>query len=525
MAFHPSNRHSAASSTLPQDLIATALDQAAIVVVTNADGIITYCNERFQQISGYSEVELIGSTHQMLNSGVHSRDFFTRMYATISKGETWRGTICNRRKDGSLYWVDTTIVPRPGDDGAPHSYTAIRFDVTGHVETHKALREAKQRANEATLAKTQFLAVMSHEIRTPLNGVIAVADALAESGLPVRQREMADLILKSGQTLERIVSDILDMAKIEAGKLEIDSRSFDLRAEISAVAGVHALRAHDKLLQFDLQYSTAVDRRVIGDPVRIRQIVDNLLANAIKFTSTGGIVMKVALKEAGDGGTDVEIAVEDTGIGMKAETLDSLFQPFTQADPTIARKYGGTGLGLSISRKLAEQMGGTLTASSRLGHGSRFVLKLLLSTDLRPVLTPEPAAIGAYLASVAPRILVVDDHPTNQRVVEMLLSPFGAEVICASDGFTALQKVKSEAFDCILMDIQMPLMDGLAATACIRRYEAECGCPRTPIAMFTANAFADSNIAAMASGADGVITKPVTLPTLVAQVERLLGAS
>ncbi len=426
-----------------------------------------------------------------------------------------------RHRDGSYRTLEWRA--QRYDD---HIYAVAR-DVTDRIAGQKALEEAKVAAEAASRAKSDFLANMSHEIRTPLNGVIGIVDALRRTELTPEQREMVDLIQGSGVTLERLVSDILDVSKIEAGRLDIEARQFDLVEGLSGVIELAHNKAAEKGLTFEARQGAGARGLFMGDSTRIGQIVGNLLSNAVKFTARGEVSIDwdVTGDEAGEG--ELKLVVSDTGVGFDADTGATLFQRFSQADASITRRFGGTGLGLSICRSLAEMMGGVVEARSCPGEGSTFTLILPL---------PRVVALDEYDGLAAPlpirmmqtapmrplRVLLAEDHPTNQRVVQLILAATGAEVVTVENGALAVQAVAEQAFDVILMDMQMPVMDGLTATRAIRA--AETGRHRTPLIMLSANAMAQHRYEALAAGADLHVAKPVTAASLLAGIAQAVPA-
>jgi len=409
-------------------------------------------------------------------------------------------------------------------------------DVTERLALEAEMRAAQQAADAANQAKSDFLANMSHEIRTPLNGVIGVVDALQRTELTPAQREMVSLIQRSGVTLERLVSDILDVSKIEAGRLEIEHRVFDLRGELGSLADVHQLRAQEKNLSFRASYGESARGEFHGDSIRIKQVLDNLLSNAVKFTSEGEVRLTIDVEDPDAPGRPSRLIVEvaDTGVGFDAAAAEGLFQRFSQADTTITRRFGGTGLGLSICKSLVEMMGGEIAARSAPGGGSLFRVEIPLAREgSLAVYDAGPAGAGpeAALAGGQPmadrdapvRILLAEDHPTNQKVVELILAPYGAEITIVENGAQAVEAMRRGVFDLVLMDMQMPVMDGLAATRAIRRDEGRLdGRGRTPIVMLSANAMSQHRTEAFAAGADLHIAKPVTAAALVGGVGEAL---
>ncbi len=408
----------------------------------------------------------------------------------------------------------------------------VARDVTERIALEAEMEAARAGAEAANKAKSEFLANMSHEIRTPLNGVIGVAAALSQTGLTPEQREMVELILTSGQTLERVVSDVLDFSKIEAGRLEFEVRPFDLRPEIDGLLDLFRGRAEEKGLGFEVIYGPGASGRFLGDVVRIKQVLGNLLSNAIKFTAEGRVGARINVRAA-EGSTPAELVLEvrDSGIGFDEDFARRLFQRFSQADGSITRRFGGAGLGLSICQALVEMMGGRIRASSEPDRGSRFEATIPLvrhdgaelvvgasTEDAAEALRRDAAANAGGL-----RILMAEDHAINQRVVELILGPVGATLIKVENGEDAVRAFASDAFDLVLMDMQMPVMDGLKATRAIRDIEAgDPGRRRTPVVMLSANAMRQHAEDALAAGADFHLAKPVTGASLLEAVSRAL---
>ena len=394
----------------------------------------------------------------------------------------------------------------------------VTNDITDLKRDARALAEARDAADAANLAKSQFLANMSHEIRTPLNGVIGVAQALARTELDGNQREMLDLIESSGHTLQTLLSDILDLARVESGRLEIMSEPFDLDRAIREAAQLYSATAADKGLQFFVEVAPEARVWVRGDVVRLKQILTNLVSNAVKFTSSGFISMTVAPGPSRAGQPTLRFSVEDTGIGFDSAARERLFGRFEQADGGITRKFGGSGLGLSICRQLALMMDGELDCESEPGGGSAFFLTL----PFEPIAAPAPVEDhgGGRLGDVIPtlRVLLADDHATNRKVVELILGQAPVELTAVENGALALEACRSGEFDLILMDMQMPVMDGLEAVREIRLHEAVTGVDRTPVVMLTANALPEHVAAGAAAGADRHLSKPFNAQDLLGLV-------
>ena len=456
-------------------------------------------------------------------------------YGAHFRGETphTSAELRMRCKDGGYKWVLARgrLVSRT-PEGLPWRLVGTTVDISARKALEHQLEAARDLAEAANRAKSVFVANMSHEIRTPLNGVIGVAGALARTELSPPQREMVALVQSSGQMLERMLSDILDQAKIEAGNFQLQIAPFDLRQEVEAAGELMRARADEKGLGFKIAYGDAAEGVFEGDAVRLRQIVSNLTSNAIKFTLAGDVAINVEAADpiGGDGPSLVRIEVTDSGIGFDADTAGRLFNRFVQADGSISREFGGSGLGLAISKTLTELMGGQIDVFSQPGVGSVFSVSIPLAravslVDHRRSLgaaKPEEYATDVSGRLARTRILLAEDHPTNQRVVQLILEPYDVDLTIVGNGREAVEVFRSGLFDLILMDMQMPVMDGLAATRAIRDLERTAGVAPVPIAIFSANAM-DAHLAmASQAGANHHIAKPITPDRLLAGIEAAL---
>jgi signal transduction histidine kinase/HAMP domain-containing protein/ActR/RegA family two-component response regulator len=374
-------------------------------------------------------------------------------------------------------------------------------DLVASAIARELAHAAAERANRT---KSEFLANMSHEIRTPLNGIIGTADILARSELSQRDHELVELIRSSGDTLAGLLSDILDQARIEAGQLHIEMAPFHLGDLVRSVAALWRLRTDERGVLLTVEIAPELDRAFLGDALRLRQVLTNFVSNAAKFTASGVIAIQATPIGAGR----TRLSVRDTGVGFNEEQRARIFTRFEQADGSITRRFGGTGLGLAISQQLTMLMGGDIDCASVVGEGSTFWTDL----PLEPAeLTQTPAREDdVALAERALRVLIADDHPTNRTVVELMLQQLGADYLSVEDGAAALEAFEGGVFDVVLMDMQMPVMDGLRATQAIRDHERRSGRPRTPILMLTANALPEHVAASQAAGADGHVAKPIT---------------
>jgi CheY-like chemotaxis protein len=360
---------------------------------------------------------------------------------------------------------------------------------------------------------------MSHEIRTPLNGVIAVADVLAGTELTHSQKEMVGLIRSSGETLSCILADVLDLARIESGKLTLEQHPFNLAEAVRQVAFLLELRAQEKGVELLVEIAPEAETLVMGDVVRVKQVATNLLSNAVKFTERGSVKISVARTVEG-----FRLTVRDTGVGFDPSVTQDLFKPFQQADGSITRRFGGTGLGLAICRELVDAMGGELDCSGSPGEGAEFTVLLplivaapLIENGSEAAPATEPAATQRAL-----RVLLADDHPTNRKVVELIMAQCGAEVTSVEEGLQAVSAFRQAEFDVVLMDMQMPVCDGLSATRAIRDHERSSAALPCPVIMLTANALPEHIRASVAAGANAHLSKPYTASQLLACIDSVL---
>ncbi|MBY0445757.1 MAG: PAS domain-containing protein, partial [Burkholderiales bacterium] len=359
-----------------------ALDQHAIVSITDLNGTICYANDFFCEITGYLRAELIGKNHRIINSGFHSDAFFQALWATISSGKVWHGEIKNRRKNGEHYWVDSTIVPLLDAGGIPEQYIAIRTDITEIKDFELSLQEAKAHAEAATLAKSQFLANMSHEIRTPMNAILGMLKLLKNTDLSIQQLDYTSKTEGAAQSLLGLLNDILDFSKMEAGKMEIHPEPFRVDRLLRDLSVVLSANIGSKPLEVLFDIDPETPKGMIGDMLRLRQILINLAGNAIKFTATGEVVVRIKVLAKAGVDTRLHISIRDSGIGISPENQQHIFDGFSQAEASTTRCFGGTVLGLSICKRLVEMMGGQLMLASELGKGSTFYFAITLpATD------------------------------------------------------------------------------------------------------------------------------------------------
>ncbi|MCJ8314209.1 MAG: response regulator [Saccharospirillaceae bacterium] len=653
------NRKIAVSSLKELEIIQFAMNQHSIITMTNIRGDIIFSNDKFSDISGYSNQELQGSNHSIVNSKHHNRDFWQNMYLTISKGSIWHGEISNKSKNNKIYWVQSTIVPILNTNDDVERYISIQSDITNRKLAEIEIIKSKEIAESAVIAKSEFLASMSHEIRTPMNGILGMLNILQKTKLDTNQIHKVGLATSSAKSLLTIINDILDFSKIEAGKLDIEKIEFNLIELLGEVSESIALSIQNKPLEIILDYSSINQELYIGDPSRIKQILFNLAGNAVKFTSSGSITLIVSTKLISKKGVMFTCKIIDTGIGISEESLPSLFEKFTQADNSTTRKYGGTGLGLAIVKQLVNLMNGTLTATSEVGKGSCFMFNIIIETDNNSGLisrhikkythsniiiidsheksrinlteqfnrfngstlsfnslekankqnhlddidlvvideeqitnqqqydkllkeyesksvklivmtkvqdknilnstykfsfpkpcifqdiiycfetvhnytglakvkdnrTDQTETLKSYTSKIFQhKILLVEDNFVNQQVALSLLEELNCDIEIAEDGQQAIDILieKQNHFDLILMDCQMPIMDGYKASHQIRLGKAGKSYTQTPIIALTANAMKGDKEKCLAAGMDDYLTKPIEQDQLALKLKAYL---
>ncbi|HEX3917913.1 MAG TPA: ATP-binding protein [Caulobacteraceae bacterium] len=501
----------ALTATVPVSLLMTDREMRAL-----------YVSPRWLASFDLEEADVLGRSVYEI-----APDYYPQFRATFEAclgGRVMTGKRVRSEHTGRVEWLNTELTPWRDDAGEIGGIIVASHYITEMVEAENALIRAKEEAEAANLAKSTFLATISHEIRTPMNGVLGMAQAMAADNLGPVQRERLDIIRQSGETLLAILNDVLDLSKIEAGRLELEEAEFDMADLARGAHAAFTAIANKKGLSFNLVIEPSAQGVYRGDPTRVRQILYNLISNALKFTDVG--LIRVAVRRSDE---FLRFVVHDTGIGMNEETLAGIFTTFVQADASTTRRFGGTGLGLSICRELATMMGGDIRVDSEPGVGSTFHVRLALpklrgaAAAAAPGAGTRSSAPRAATASDAPiRILAAEDNSINQLVLRTLLHQAGLEPTIVENGTKCLQAWEDEPWDVILMDIQMPEMDGPTAARSIRAREIETGRPRTPIVALTANAMSHQVSAYLAAGMDGHVAKPIEAAKLFEAIELAL---
>ncbi len=495
-------------------------DNSSDLIVLTRDGKPVYVSPAARRLYGIEPEELIGTK---IEDRVHPDDLPALEAAAAevrTKGEALVAYRC-RNKKGEMISVEASWRGSPASDGEAAGLVVVARDVTQRVRNEEALRAAKEHADAANRAKSSFLAHMSHEIRTPMNGILGMNHLLMATGLDAKQRDYARTIGDSASLLLRIIDDILDVSKLEAGKVEIEYADFDLDKTLDDVVSILRPRAAQKDVRLGMTVSPDACGWFRGDAVRLRQVLLNIAGNAVKFTDRGHVDIDVTVPRALGDHAVLRFEIIDTGVGIDPAAQATLFQKFTQADVSISRRFGGTGLGLAIAKQLVELMGGTIDFSSVAGKGSLFCFEIPLQrVEAPPAKASEAAAPdSASEPKRALDVLIADDNKVNQHVAQLIVSHAGHRVDLADDGRQAVDAARAKDYDVILMDLQMPELDGIAAAKEIRNLPGRAG--QVPIIALTSHAMAGTREEVLAAGMDDYVSKPFDAQMLLAKLQHL----
>ena len=481
---------------------------------TDPVGCCVYTNERWREIYGLNAEQSLGAGWVQTLHPEDCAGVFESWRAASRHGREYEHRFRLMRSDSAVRHVHLHARPLADETGRITGYVGTVADITAAVEAEATLTAARDAALAASRAKGDFLAMISHEIRTPMNGILGFTEMLQGTPLTAQQARFAAIIRDSGEDLLTIINDVLDSSKIEAGHLDLEQSAFDLRLVVETVLELLLPRAREKKLTLTFECPPDLDPLVVGDRVRVRQVILNLVGNAVKFTDSGGV--SIVLSRRADGA--MHVAVRDTGEGIPPDKQSLLFEKFPQVDASPSRRHGGTGLGLAICRQIIGLMGGEIGVVSPPAGGSEFWFTLPRRSEPQPAATPAGSPPPATHPRAGLRILLAEDNPTNQMLARLILEALGCTVTVASDGEAAVDSFRQETPDLVLMDCQMPRLDGYAATRALRALEG--AGPRTPVIALTANATSDDREKCTAAGMDGFVGKPIHSEELRALLAR-----
>jgi PAS domain S-box-containing protein len=493
----------------------------ATVVMTTGEGFIEYVNPMFTKVTGYLPEEVLGKKMSVLKSGVHDKAFYDALWGVIGKGETWSGEICNKKKNGELFWEQVNISPIKDENNDISHFVAVKIDITEKRRAEEELLRAKEVAESANKAKSEFLANMSHEIRTPMNAILGFAELLHSKIVDEQQLSFLDSIKSSGKNLLTIINDVLDLSKVEAGKMVVSKEFVDLFLLLKDIEYMFKLKAVEKGLELIVEVDFNIPAGIETDEVRLRQILINVIGNAIKFTSNGYVKVKAHSRKISDKLVEITIEVEDSGIGMSKDYQEKLFEPFTQEDSQITKRFGGTGLGLSISKKLIELLNGEMFVESEQEKGSRFTIvfhdvkfthKEQKELELIQI-SPDKIKFEGAL------VLIADDVAANRKYFKSVLQDTNLRIIESENGLETFEKAKINRPDILITDLKMPGCNGFELFKMLREDHSF---NNMKIVATTATASIEERDKLEVHKFDGLLIKPIQVNDVFIELMRLL---
>ena len=499
-----------------QELLQALEQNPQMIFITDPDGVIRYANRYFYEETGFEEKDVIGQTPRILKSGFTPQETYRDLWGTISNGKIWKGELYDRRKDGSCFWSSVFVAPLYSSENELTGYCSTHEDVTERKEMEQTLEKARTDAEIANKAKSEFLSNMSHEIRTPMNGIIMSLDLSLRNSVPAEVKSLIETASSSAHSLLTIINDILDVAKLESGKLTLKQESFSLSELFHGLANLMSPVAAAKGLEFNLETTADLPEWVSGDQVRIGQILSNLVNNAIKFTAKGKVELLATYAKTDPRHGRLKVRVIDTGCGIPLASQKILFKRFSQVHSNDGTT-SGTGLGLAICHDLVRLMGGEIGVESDGQFGSEFWFEIPLTVSQDPSLAEEQDRLSTQKGY---RILVAEDNEINRMLVQKLLTKSGHQVDLVENGEEAVRALLSDReYDLVLMDIRMPVLNGLDATRKIR--SSDHANSQIPILALTADALVEQQNEYFATGMDGFVGKPVQFEELLSEIERV----
>ncbi|WP_166415853.1 PAS domain-containing hybrid sensor histidine kinase/response regulator [Cochlodiniinecator piscidefendens] len=492
------------------------------VVICDPNGRITWVNATFTKVTGYTPEDAIGSdVGELLNAPETSQETIEKIINASMNSEAIRVEVLNKTKSGARIWIEANITPVFDDNGHHIMNVSVERDISEAKKREQELAEAKQETERVAGVKAEFLATMSHEIRTPMNGIIGMADLLSQTELNTEQMSFVKTITESGESLLTIINDILDISRLDAGKMQFEMSVFEPKSVILSSVNLLEPIATKKGLELIAKFDDEQIPHLIGDRGRLRQILINLIGNAIKFTEQGHVSVNISGTDKGSE-YSLNIAITDTGIGIDDNKQAKIFEMFSQANGETTRRFGGTGLGLSISRLLARQMNGDITLKSKTGIGSTFSFEISMEKAKE---ISSPRGSDQETMRELPNdlhIIVAEDNKTNRFLLRKILAPLGGDIQFADNGQIAVDMFQTRLPDLVLMDVSMPVMNGIEACKEIRAYEDALGLNTIPIVALTANAFEEDREKCLSAGMSGFLTKPIRKPILINEIARQL---
>ncbi|MBS4012177.1 MAG: PAS domain S-box protein [Bacteroidetes bacterium] len=488
-------------------LLFQAVEQSAnSIVITDKLSKILFVNKKFLEITGYSSEEVIGKNSNTLKSGKQDKVFYKELWDTISAGKQWQGEFHNKKKDGDFFWEYATISPVINEKGEITNYIAIKEDITKRKEAEEALEMARQEIMKTYKAKLEFLSVMSHEIRTPLNAIIGVSNLLMYEGVNSEQKENLEVLNFSTDNLLHLIDDILDYSKFESGKLELENIPFSLKNSILKIVEVWKPKASEKELALLTSFEGLENVNILGDPNRLAQVLNNLISNAIKFTERGEITIGYNAKKIGVNEAAIDLYVKDSGVGIKKEKQNELFNPFSQGGVDIARKFGGSGLGLAIVKKIVDLHKGKIEVQSEVGIGTKIIVSFIRKLSIENAYDIFEKKETAEVSLIGLKVLLIEDNLMNIMLARKWLKKWGANVRIAETDEIAMNLIDNVPFDVALVDLNMPDSDGYKLAQYTRNKENKN--KNVPMIALTASVDQGLREKVIASGMNDLVIKP-----------------